>query len=104
MGQNGHGILDLESFKKHKLEQQESKVNEGDMLQAPEVPKEVAQKPNDLKGNLKVNCIFLTNIFQPSISLVASSTELSLKSTASLPTTVSYQQGIITNLSILKCY
>ena len=56
MGQNGHGILDLESFKKHKseqleqLEQQESKVNEGDMLQAPEVPKEVAQKPDDLKG------------------------------------------------------
>ena len=36
------------------------------------------------------------------LSLVASSS--SLKPTASLPTTVSYQQGIITNLSILKCY
>merc|ERR1711860_305843 len=55
MGQNGHGILDLESFKKHKLEQQESKVNEGDMLQAPEVPKEVAQKPDDLKESVVEN-------------------------------------------------
>ena len=105
MGQNGHGILDLESFKKHKLEQQESKVNEGDMLQAPEVPEEVAKKPDDHKGNLKVNFIFLTVIFQPSISLVASSTELSLKSTASLPTTVSYQQGIILLIFIfIKCF
>jgi len=57
MGQNGHGILDLESFKKHKseqLEQQESKVNEGDMLQAPEVPEEVAKKPDDLKESVVV--------------------------------------------------
>ena len=53
----------------------------------------------------KVNFIFLTVIFQPSISLVASSTELSLKSTASLPTTVSYQQGIILLIFIfIKCF
>jgi len=67
MGQDKHGILDLEAIKKHKLEQKESKVNEDDMLQAPKVT-EVAK--NDFK--------------------VASSS--SLKPTASLPTTVSYQQ------------
>ena len=50
MGQDKHGILDLEAIKKHKLEQKESKVNEDDMLQAPKVT-EVAK--NDFKGNFE---------------------------------------------------
>jgi len=52
MGQDKHGILDLEAIKKHKLEQKESKVNEDDMLQAPKVT-EVAK--NDFKESVVEN-------------------------------------------------